>query len=383
MMKSQNVKVPNYVAKRRLFHIFTVLVFFAVPFINVGKRPLLRFDVNERAIYFIGNTISPAQIFSFLLGLLAFIFFFLYLTQVFGRIWCGWMCPQTVLLEPLRLIKTPKKNQSRFYYYFKRVLLAFCISAITTLGLIHYTTDLSGIGHELAAGNLRFVWYGFFVVTFINIVLIGRRFCTTVCPYSMYQSVMFDADTLRVAMIPGREGECIDCGACVRICPSWIDIRKGLSNKCVLCASCVDACGRVMYRLNKYTLIGYIFGRGKISLFKGTKLISLLLAIMLSIAAAVSILSVDSMIVKVTGKQLLIQGDDPYYQVNLYLKNKYEGSVFLTMSSDGNVLYSSDIDSKAEKEITINVPVGVNGTTSLNITVVNGKSTEKTIMEIE
>ncbi|WP_246798760.1 4Fe-4S dicluster domain-containing protein [Deferribacter autotrophicus] len=97
-------------------------------------------------------------------------------------------------------------------------------------------------------------------IIFLDLLLVRYRFCATICPYSMLQSVLIDNNTLVIAMDPDRKNECINCLRCVKICPTGIDIRNGLNSACIACAKCIDECSKTMTKLNKTTLIDYRYG---------------------------------------------------------------------------------------------------------------------------
>jgi polyferredoxin len=118
---------------------------------------------------------------------------------------------------------------------------------------------------RLAAGRLGPVlgwsWAVLGVTLFLDLVLVRGRFCATACPYAKLQGVLFDRATLVVAYDQRRDEECIDCLACVRVCPTGIDIRDGLQAECIACAQCVDACVPIMARKGRPTLVDYFFGK--------------------------------------------------------------------------------------------------------------------------
>jgi cytochrome c oxidase accessory protein FixG len=224
--------------------------------LKIGGESALRFDIPTLRLHFFGISIWMEEFFIVLMGVFFVTFLFLLITLLFGRIWCGWLCPQTVLDELTEFINRRKDILS----YVFLVLISIFVSA----NLIWYFVS----PYEFIPGLLRLalgrVIWGFWIVlsiiVFLNFAFIRETFCTTVCPYSKAQSALYDDHTMVIAFDSSREEECMHCEACVRICPVGIDIRDGLSEKCINCAKCIDECRHRLKRRDRPSLINYFFG---------------------------------------------------------------------------------------------------------------------------
>lgn len=261
-------------------------IFVALPLIRVDGKPAVLLDVVAREFTFFGLTLYPTD------TLLLMIFGLTVLTAVFlvtalaGRVWCGWACPQTVYLEfvyrPIEALIEGKPNVRRrrdegsagFDKVLRKVLKWSAFTAIS-LGLAHVFV-------AYFAGWDRLIYWmmappsehpGFFAMMALTTALVlfdfgifREQMCTIACPYARFQSVLMDRDSMIVSYDPvrgdprGRRskttaklqlGDCVDCGACVRTCPTGIDIRDGLQMECISCTQCVDACDAIMVSLNK------------------------------------------------------------------------------------------------------------------------------------
>jgi NAD-dependent dihydropyrimidine dehydrogenase PreA subunit len=343
-------KATSFIFKRRAVYFLIIALFFGVPFIYIGDLPLIRFDLSDLTIYFAGGVVTSSYIFTVLLIIFAFLFIFIYLTQVFGRIWCGWMCPQALSLEIFPIKDTSKKKPA--LYYAKRIFSAALIAFLATCGTIRYTMDFNTFITRFAEGSIHFAWWLLTVFIFF-FILWGRKFCTTVCPYSMFQSIMFDNDTLRIGFIPETADECIKCGLCARVCPAGIDIRDGLSSKCVSCAACVDACAGIMAKKDKHSLVGYFFGEGKLRLFKLNKLITLIIGIAFLMASAVSFLSVKELKVTVKEQSKSIMADKNHYTAVIDMKNEYDENLYIRVLSDEILITDFTLSAKDSKMVSI------------------------------
>lgn len=237
------------------------LLFFAVPFARLNGESLLRFDVPTLRLFFFGKAIWIEDFFLILLFIFALTFLFISVTQLFGRVWCGWLCPQTLMVDFTRKMDSKKLNtaakiESHLFTAVFSIMIAAC--------MVWYFVPPYDFIKELAELRLGSVtlwfWGVLSVITYINFAFFRHGFCTTVCPYAKLQGIMFDAHTMAITMHPERRDECINCLACVKTCPTGIDIRKGFSQGCINCAECIQACGRVMGKKGKTSLIGYVYG---------------------------------------------------------------------------------------------------------------------------
>jgi polyferredoxin len=138
------------------------------------------------------------------------------------------------------------------------------VSTVVAANLLWYFVPPVEFARRAAAAELGPVlggsWLVLAAVLFLDLALLRHRFCATVCPYAKLQGALFDRHTLVVAYDGRRDAECVDCGACVRICPTGIDIRDGLQTACIACAQCADACGPILARLGRRNLVGYSLG---------------------------------------------------------------------------------------------------------------------------
>jgi cytochrome c oxidase accessory protein FixG len=274
----------RYARLRWLCVWLTQLMFYGLPWLNWNGRQALLFDLGARKFYIFGIVLWPQDLI-YLTGLLIICAYSLFLfTAVAGRVWCGFACPQTVYTEiflwierkiegarsaRMRLDKQPWSLEKLTKKTAKHA--AWGVVALWTgFTFVGYFTPVHSLLHEvmdIALGPWQLFWVLFYsFATYGNAGWAREQLCKYMCPYARFQSSMFDKDTLIVTYDKERGeprgargknhdasvnalGACIDCSICVQVCPTGIDIRKGLQYECIGCAACVDACNSVMAKI--------------------------------------------------------------------------------------------------------------------------------------
>ncbi|WP_421939988.1 cytochrome c oxidase accessory protein CcoG [Pedobacter sp.] len=273
---------------------YTLLIFlFACPFLKFRGEQWVLLNFIERKFVFFGLIFSPQDFYLFALAMLIFVIFIVCFTVVLGRLWCGWACPQTIFMEmvfrrieywiegdavkqkkldaqPWGIDKILKKTIKHFLF----LCISFIISNTFLAYLIGSDNLRKIIFEPLALHVSGFTSIWFFTFVFYGVFAYLREaVCTVICPYGRLQGVLLDKQSLVVAYDVNRgeprgyiqknnlnrpQGDCVDCGLCVQVCPTGIDIRKGTQLECVNCTACIDACDAVMLKINKpQRLIGF------------------------------------------------------------------------------------------------------------------------------
>jgi cytochrome c oxidase accessory protein FixG len=235
-----------------------------LPFVTIGGDSALRFDIPSLTLHVFGTPIGMDEFFIVLVAVLFLTFLIITLTILFGRIWCGWLCPQTVVVDlTLFVDRSAGRGAARRGGAFLAVM---ALSPLLAAGIIWYFVSPYEFFRRIGDGSLGPVigwsWAILTAVTFLNFGFLRHTFCSTVCPYAKLQGSLFDERTLVIAADRERMDECMHCDACVRTCPVTIDVRQGLNAACINCAECIDACAGRMARRDKASLIGYRFGTG-------------------------------------------------------------------------------------------------------------------------
>jgi cytochrome c oxidase accessory protein FixG len=241
------------------------VVVLGLPFIRIGGESALRLDIPAGKLHVFGASYAVDEAFVVLAVTLFLTALFLLVTVLFGRVWCGWSCPQSVLGDLTLLVEPGPSGRRRPWRRAAGFVLTAVVSAIVGANLVWYFVSPYDFGARLVAGRLGpevgWSWAITAGVLFLDLAFMRWTFCATICPYAKVQGVLFDRQTLVVAYDGRRDADCIDCLACVRVCPTRIDIRDGLQMECVACAACVDACEPIMRSLGRAPdLVGYFHG---------------------------------------------------------------------------------------------------------------------------
>ncbi|MGL4576815.1 MAG: cytochrome c oxidase accessory protein CcoG [Burkholderiaceae bacterium] len=262
----------------------TQLVFYGLPWLTWNDRPAVLFDLEARRFYIFNLVLYP-QDFIYLTGLLIISALSLFLfTAVAGRLWCGYACPQTVYTEIFMWVEQKIEgdrlarqrldasgwNLDKVWRKASKHFVWIVIGLWTGFTFVGYFTPIRHLASEVATLSLGpwetfwVLFYGF--ATYGNAGWMREQVCKYMCPYARFQSAMFDKDTLIIAYDERRGeprgsrgrrvdhkaqglGDCIDCGLCVHVCPTGIDIRQGLQYECIGCAACIDVCNTVMDKM--------------------------------------------------------------------------------------------------------------------------------------
>ncbi len=247
---------------RRLVRILEAAVVVGIPFLRVQGESALRFDIPDLQLHLFGLSLWMEEFFIVLVGIIFITFLFVLITVLLGRVWCGWVCPQTVLNDLTHSVdKTAERGFAQSIFPWAFTLL---LSIVVAANLVWYFVSPYDFFTSLFRWQLGKVTWGFWIsltgILFLNFIFVRHRFCRTVCPYAKLQGALYDSNTLTIAFNEGKKKECIECLACVRTCPVGIDVRQGLSDACINCAECIDRCAEVMEQKGKRSLIGYVFG---------------------------------------------------------------------------------------------------------------------------
>ena len=263
---------------------FTQILYYGLPWLQWNDRQAVLFDLGARRFY-IGPLVLYPQDFIYLTGILIISAYALFLfTAVAGRLWCGYACPQTVYTEifmwvekkiegdriaRMRLDDGPWTAEKLWRKSAKQTAwVGFSLwTGFTFVGYFTPIQTLAASALSLGFGPWEWFWVLFYgLATYGNAGFLREQVCKYMCPYARFQSVMFDKDTLIISYDVERGeprgsrsrkadpaklnlGSCIDCGLCVQVCPTGIDIRNGLQYECIGCAACVDVCDGVMDKM--------------------------------------------------------------------------------------------------------------------------------------
>ena len=269
--------------RRKLVSYVLLLLLFGAPFITVNSEPLILFNIIERKFILFGQIFWPQDLHIFALGMIIFILFVTLFTVVFGRLFCGWICPQTIFMEMVfrrveywiegdwnhqkKLRKSPWTKE-KVIKKFSKHFIFWCISFLIANTFLSYIIGYKALWSIMLDHPLNHVGGLVTIVIFTTIFYLvfakmREQVCTVVCPYGRLQGVLLDDKSLYVSYDYKRgedrskfrknenrsqagKGDCIDCNQCVNVCPTGIDIRNGIQLECTNCTACIDACDHMM-----------------------------------------------------------------------------------------------------------------------------------------
>ncbi len=357
-------------------------LFFGLPFIKMNGRPLFLFNIPDARFIIFGKIFWPQDFFIFGVTMITFIVFIVLFTAAFGRLFCGWVCPQTIFMEMLfrkveyaiegnaakqRLLNNSPWNTNKIARKSAKHLAFFLLSFIIANFFLAYIISIDElkkmitepvndhIGSLVALLAFSAVFYGVYIY-------FREQVCTVICPYGRLQGVLLDRNSMIVAYDYKRgeprekfrkikpeernTGDCIDCFQCVKVCPTAIDIRNGSQMECVGCTACIDACNVMMDGVGRPRgLIRYASENGiadgaKLRYTGRMKFYTLLLIVLAGLLTIllVSRKDVDGTIFRATGMLYQERGADSLSNLyNIKIENKTLKEIPVRLKLEGDI----------------------------------------------
>ncbi|MBO4233735.1 cytochrome c oxidase accessory protein CcoG [Riemerella anatipestifer] len=395
--KKPKGRFTNY---RNYVSIFLLAIFFILPFIKINGNPFLLINILDREFFIVGQPFYPQDFFILALGAVTSIVFIILFTVVFGRIFCGWICPQTIFMENVfrkieywiegdrnKQIKLDQQpwNSEKIRKRGLKWTIYIIISLVVTHFMFMYIVGYEEVFRIMKEGPIKYptnflVMLLFTAAFYLVFAWFREQVCTLVCPYGRLQGVLIDKQTINVYYDFKRgenrskwrknedrsaegKGDCIDCNQCVVVCPTGIDIRNGQQLECINCTACIDACNEVMEKVGlPKGLIRYAtedeIEQGR--RFKFTSRMKAYTAVLIALMTFVSFLlynrgSMEAKFIKPAGSTFFISDNEITNTYNYTLLNKSSKDYVVTFKvlepANGVIKYggSSKIVLKRDK----------------------------------
>ena len=365
---------------RTLVSVGYLIIFFALPWVKIHGDPLFLFNIIERKFILFGMIFWPQDFFLFVLATLTFMVFIVLFTVVFGRVFCGWVCPQTIFMEMVfrkieywiegdareqQKLSAMEWNGEKMLKRGGKFVAFFSLSFIIANYFLAYITGMDNVMAYVREGIATHLSTFIPLVVFTGVFFFvywwfREQACLIVCPYGRLQGVMLDPNSIVVAYdyVRGeprskigkgeeKKGDCVDCFECVRVCPTGIDIRNGTQLECVNCTACIDACDAVMTKVHRpaglirYASENNIAKNEKTKFTVRTAAYSVVLLILVSVLSVLLFTRKDIQTTVMRAQGMLYQEQPGNRISNLYdikLVNKTRGDIPVTLKLENTEL---------------------------------------------
>ncbi len=370
----------KWLNRRKIISFFLLFVLISSPFIKIDGVPFIQFDLINRKFILFFQVFWPQDLYLFALALVIGIIFVVFFTIIFGRIFCGWFCPQTIFMEMVfrkieywiegdwtyqKKLDSQPWNREKIFKKSLKHLIFLAVSFFISNIFLAYIIGSSELFKILSEPISQHIW-GFLGIIIFSLTFYGvfaflrEQVCTSICPYGRLQGVLMDENTMVVAYDYERGenrakfkknedrdekgyGDCIDCYQCVHVCPTGIDIRNGTQLECVNCTACIDACDTIMTGIGKETgLIRFVSENGikERKKFEWTRRVKSYTFLLISLIVVLAIMlftrdDIQVSIFRQRGTTMNITADfkiSNTYELNLI--NKTNKNYWITLKTD-------------------------------------------------